>query len=118
MTPRRWLVAGFVLSVLATVYTAFAPLYSSSSSSSDGASSVGTASLIEVNGWGGLIPGLLLVALAFGVWQAKVSPVRWVLLGMFVILVVVGLLTLGIYYVPAAVCLVIGALRTKDPVTP
>lgn len=115
MTDRRWLLAGFLLAVAATAYTAFAPLYDSASKSSDGVATTGTASLVEVNGWGGLIPGLLLTALAFGVWRARVGPVRWVMLGMFLILVLAGLLSLGLFYVPAAICLVVGSLLAKDP---
>lgn len=111
MSARLRLI-GVVLAVIAWVATLTLPLYATSSETvgADGSltSSEGTATLIEVNGWGAAIPGLILVALAVGVWRARLVLVRWVCLGVFLVLTALFLASIGLFFLPAALLLILG----------
>ena len=95
---------GVILAAVAWIATLTLPLYASASS--DG--SQGTATLIEVNGWGGAVPGLLLVTFALGVWLAPHMMVRWLFLALFLALTALGLASIGMFFLPAALALIIG----------
>lgn len=101
---RRIRLAGVVLAVIAWIATLTLPLYATASS--DG--SQGTATLIEVNGWGAAIPGLLLVLFALGVWLAPLMVVRWIFLALFLALTALAMASIGMFFLPAAFALIIG----------
>lgn len=111
MSSRLRLV-GAALAVVAWGLTLFAPLYSTATDTAgaDGSltSTEGTATLIEVNGWGAAIPGLVLVALAVGVWRAPGVLVRWVCLGLFLAITALFLASIGLFFLPAALLLILG----------
>lgn len=111
MSGRLRLV-GVVLAVIAWVATLSLPLYSSSSETAQADGSItsteATATLIEVNGWGAAIPGLILVALAVGVWRAPPVLVRWVCLALFLVLTALFLASIGLFFLPAALLLILG----------
>ncbi|HZA22537.1 MAG TPA: hypothetical protein VFA32_08035 [Dehalococcoidia bacterium] len=78
-----------------------------------------SASLIEANGWGALIPLLVPVALtALGlavVWtwdgqKARNQLLVWVLAAMLVVFCGLAMFSLGIFYLPAALALLASAI--------
>ena len=101
---RRLSLIGVVLAVVAWIATLTLPLYSTESS--DGSS--GTATLIEVNGWGAAVPGLLLVIFALVVWLAPLMMVRWIGLALFLALAALGMASIGMFFLPAALLLSLG----------
>ena len=111
MSARVRLVA-VALAVIAWIATLTLPLYSTSSETvgSDGTSETveGTATLIEVNGWGAAVPGLVLVALAVGVWRARTILPRWICLGLFLALTALLFASIGVFFLPAALLLILG----------
>lgn len=119
--PARLRLIGVVLAVVAWIATLTLPLYATSSETAgpDGSltASEGTATLIEVNGWSAAIPGLILVALAVGVWRAPHLLVRWICLGVLLVLTALFLASIGLFFLPAALLLILGVSfdRGEEP---
>lgn len=111
MSARLRLI-GVALAAIAWVASLTLPLYATSSETAgpDGSltSSEGTATLIEVNGWGAALPGLILVALAVGVWRAPNLLVRWICLAIFLLLTALFFASIGLFFLPAALLLILG----------
>lgn len=118
--PTRLRFFGVISAVIAWIVTVTVPLYATSSDTvtSDGAttSTEGTATLIEVNGWGGAIPGLILVLLSVGVWRAPYVMARWICLGLFLAFTALTMFSIGMFFLPAALLLILGiSLERGDP---
>lgn len=109
---RHVRLAGVVLAVIAWIATLVLPVYSTATEQAgpDGTmtSTEGTATLIEINGWGAAIPGLILVALAVGVWLAPVLVARWICLAVFLVLTALLMASIGLFFFPAAILLILG----------
>ena len=78
-----------------------------------------SASLIEVNGWGVLIPLAVPVVLtAIGLWvaltgdgrRASTKVIMWVAAILLTVFCGLGLISIGIYYLPTALALLIAAI--------
>ena len=109
---RHFRLIGVILAAIAWVLSLILPIYATATETAqpDGTmtASEGTATLIEVNGWGAAIPGLILVALAVGVWRARHMMVRWICLGLFLALTALSMLSIGFLFLPAALFLILG----------
>lgn len=68
-----------------------------------------SASFLEANGRGALVPLGLAVALAVGAWAARPAWARWALVGLFCVGCVLALPSVGLFFLPAALALVVGA---------
>ncbi len=103
---RRWVLAvGVLLDVLAVLVCLVAPLYSG-----DDGSGATTATLLEVNGAGALLPLGLFLALGLGAWLVPWRVPRLVLVLAHAGLTVLALFTIGLFFVPATVALGVGAV--------
>lgn len=108
----RFRLFGVLAAVVAYVVTLTLPLYETATeTSTDGGlvtSESGRTTLIEVNGWGAAVPGLILVLLAVVVWQARYVLLRWIPLGLFLLLTALMMLSIGMFFLPAALLLILG----------
>jgi hypothetical protein len=98
---------GALLSVAGVLVCLVAPLYSSSG---DG-STDGSATLLEVNGPGALVPLGLFLVLAVGAWLVPWRPGRVLLVAGHAGLTLLAMLTIGVFFLPATVVLGVGLLR-------
>lgn len=110
---RHFRLAGVVLAAIAWIATLTLPMYSMATDTADpsstgSTSTEGTATLIEVNGWWAVLPGLLLVLLAVGVWRAPQMMVRWICLALFLLLTALSMASIGLFFLPAALFLILG----------
>ncbi|MDO5504585.1 MAG: hypothetical protein Q4G67_15585 [Actinomycetia bacterium] len=110
---RHFRLAGVVLAAIAWIATLTLPMYSTATDSADpngagGTTTEGMATLIEVNGWWAVLPGLLLVALAVAVWRAPQMMVRWICLALFLLLTALSMASIGLFFLPAALLLILG----------
>lgn len=110
---RHFRLAGVVLAAIAWIATLTLPMYSTATDTADpsstgSTSTEGTATLIEVNGWWAVLPGLLLVLLAVGVWRAPQMMVRWICLALFLLLTALSMASIGLFFLPAALFLILG----------
>lgn len=114
MTRHWWLSGpGALLSVTAAAVCLFVPL-----ADADDGSGVPGATLVEVNGLGVLVPLALFVVLATGAWLAPSRRLRVILSGGHAALTLLALLSIGVFFLPASVVLVGGAVldvRTPAP---
>ena len=112
MTPRVLTRVAFALALVAAVVVAFGPMYTTCEESSiGGVSMCSRASGVDVNGWWILSVGSVPVVLTL---IAVLIPRRGVLIASTVLLwigCVLGLLSIGIFFVPAAIVLTIAAAR-------
>ncbi|MDO5503705.1 MAG: hypothetical protein Q4G67_11070 [Actinomycetia bacterium] len=106
--PARLRLIGVVLALFAWIGSLVAPVYSHSTSTPEGTESAGTATLIEVNGWAAAIPGLIFLALAVGVWRGPNLVARWVCLGVFLFFIAFTMFSIGLFFLPAALLLILG----------
>ena len=86
----------------------FAPLYQVASSDSDGNSSTGTATMLEIVGPWALVLVLIPIAAALAPLVVPVGMQKWVTIAATILFagwVVVGVWTIGGFYAPAFVCL-------------
>ena len=113
----RWVLGlGALLAVLAAGFLLVAPTYDSVSSGGPAGSG---ATLLEVDGPGVLVPLGVAVVLALGAWAAPWTWLRWTLVGLFCAGCVLALLSIGVFFLPAAAALVVGAaLATLRPLRP
>ena len=105
---RTFRLAGVVLAAIAWIASLVLPLYSTSTDRADGTRATGTATLVEVNGWWAVLPGLLLLALSVGVLRAPQMMVRWICLALFLLLTALSLASIGLFFLPAALFLILG----------
>ena len=96
---------GALSAAIAFVITLTVPLFASADSATGQA---GRVTLIEANGWGGVVPGLILTVLAAVVWLARYVLIRWIALAVFLILTALMLASLGLFFLPAALLLMLG----------
>jgi hypothetical protein len=97
---------GALLSGTGALVCLAAPLYAT-----DDGSTAGSATLLEVNGAGALVPVLLLVGLALGAWLVPWRPGRVLLVAGHAGLTLLAMLTIGIFFLPATVVFGVGLLR-------
>lgn len=120
-----WLTVAASLWSAALVGAAFLlPMYGSSSTSSSGAQSSGSSTLVAVNGLGVLIPVGVPLIIAALVWVAlhhkcsrggRVgSYVAWACIAVLFAFCVVALFSIGILVVPVVVLLACAASRTPS----
>lgn len=103
MRARRVLGLGAALSTLATLLCLFAPMYASDDGSGD-------ATLLAVNGAGALVPlGLFLVFAATAAF-APVPAVGVAGVLAHAALTLLALLSIGVFFLPATLALVAGAV--------
>ncbi|NLJ54350.1 MAG: hypothetical protein GX344_09485 [Intrasporangiaceae bacterium] len=109
---RHFRLAGVVLAAIAWIATLILPMYSPAAQTAtpdgSGTTTEVTATLIEVNGWWAVLPGLLLVLLAVGVWRAPQMMVRWICLALFLLLTALSMASIGLFFLPAALFLILG----------
>jgi hypothetical protein len=95
---------GALAGVVGALVCTTAPLY--------GVDGDGSASgtLVEVNGRGALVPVALFVLLGLGGWLAPTRRLRAVLVLGHTVLTVLSLLSIGMFFLPATLLLVSGAV--------
>ncbi|HHU10135.1 MAG TPA: hypothetical protein GXZ60_09000 [Intrasporangiaceae bacterium] len=96
---------GALSAAIAFVITLTVPLFASSDGTTTGAERV---TLIAASGWGAAVPGLILTVLAAVVWLARYVMIRWIALAVFLILTALMLASLGLFFLPAALLLMLG----------
>lgn len=106
MAHRKLLAAGAALDLVAVLVCLVVPLYSG-----DDGSATTTATLLEVNGAGALVPLGLFLGLGLLAWLAPWRSVRLLAVLAHGGLTVLALLTIGVFFLPAALVLAAGALR-------
>jgi hypothetical protein len=116
---KKLVVGAVAWTVLAIPAVLFLPLYTSTSESSDGGTTTTSTdgiSIVDQDGWG-ILPTLLvplvlsLVALAWGQRSRTALVVPALLYDLGVIL---AILSIGIFFAPAAIALTIAALARRD----
>ena len=101
----RWLQGtGALAAVVGALVCTTVPLYGV-----DGADAP-SGTLVEVNGRGALVPVALFVLLALGGWLAPTRRLRAVLVLGHAVLTILSLLSIGMFFVPATLLLVSGAV--------
>jgi hypothetical protein len=79
------------------------------------------ASLIEVNGWwvlGLLSVPVILSVLGFLAVRGRIRGPVWGMAAVLLAFCVVGALSVGLFYLPAVVALIVAAARMRRPVPP
>jgi hypothetical protein len=92
---------------------AVVPAYSSAGASSSGAVSHGSATLVDVNGWGVLlVVSVPLVATAMvgsALWRRgprqDTGVLAWAIAGLLAVFNVLALASIGVFVIPATICL-------------
>jgi hypothetical protein len=112
---RRLALLALVLSIVAAGYLVFAPLYETSTLAGNSAIvSTGRATLLQVNGWTALIPVLIPVLICgVVVYRTRTLPARGapaVGAALLSVLVVLGGFSIGMFYAPSAVTMLLAAL--------
>jgi len=93
-----------VLAVAAGVYMLFAPTYQTATSDSAGNSSTGTATILETSGAWAIVLALIPIAIALAPLVVPPRARRWVTIAAVVLFAgwtIVGVWTIGGFYVPA-----------------
>ena len=108
MAHRRLSTLGAALDLVAVLACLVLPLYSS-----DGSAGSGSATLLAVNGAGVLVPLGLFLGLGLLAWAAPWRPLRLVAAGAHGLLTVLAMLSIGPFFLPAAVVLALGAVRDR-----
>lgn len=115
---NRWTVIAFLAAVLGALIVVFAPLYTGCTSRSGGTEVCGHASAYTVNGsW-------IFVVVSVPVLVALIPVLvrrRWARIVSVVLLwlgCLVGLLSVGIFFVPAALLMTIAAARSPSVIPP
>jgi hypothetical protein len=115
--PFRYSSLSLAYTVCATIVFLFAPLGTSESSGSNQAKHVAHVSLWQLNGWRILVVlGLPVVFAAVPVIRRRSRHVRTLLAASAVLLttyVVLGILTIGLYYAPSAGLMIAAAFRER-----
>ncbi|TDE95834.1 hypothetical protein EXU48_06115 [Occultella glacieicola] len=115
-TPARvWQFVAFGLACAAIVVLLVLPLYSGTRSTPDGTEDI-TATLLEVNGPGALVPMLvpvLLTAVPLLVPSGRLPGVTIACAALLVFLMVLGGATIGLFYAPAAIAAVVALLARR-----
>jgi hypothetical protein len=112
MTTRALSGVAFVLAIAAALFAAFGPTYTSCGSSADRVTTCSHASGFAVNGWWILVVASVPVVLTL---MPLLTARRRVLIACSVLLwigCVLALLSVGIFFVPAAIALTIAAARS------
>ena len=99
--------AGLVIAAL------LAPVYQSLSVSSSGIAANGSATLVDVNGWGALLiagaPLAAAVLAGYGLWRragrAGAGVLAWTVTGLLACFTVLAMATIGVFVVPVTVAL-------------
>jgi hypothetical protein len=106
------------------VIAAFAlPVYQSSGASSSGAFGVGSATLVEVNGWHGLIVAAVPLAAAVVIGCALcrragregAGVLAWIVAGLLIGFTVLGMLSVGVFVLPATIALFVACINHGLP---
>ncbi len=120
MKANRWTVAAFVAAVLGALVAAFAPTYSWCGTSSSGGEACGHATGFAVNGSWILVVVSVPVLVAFVPVLVRRRPARVVSTVLLWIGCVVGLWSVGMFFVPAAILMTIAAQRSvmAPPIPP
>jgi hypothetical protein len=116
--PFRYTSMCLVYTVCASVLFLFAPLGMEESVSSSGAHSQQRVSLLQMNGWKiVLVLGLPVVFAAVPVLLRRSTHLRTLCIAAAVLLCtycVLGLLSVGLYYVPSAALMIAAAATTRN----
>jgi hypothetical protein len=99
--------AGLVIAAL------LAPVYQSLSVSSSGIAASGSATLVDVNGWGALliagVPLAAAVVAGYGLWRRAGRPgagvLAWTVTGLLACFTSLAMATIGLFVVPVTVAL-------------
>jgi len=115
--PWRYSSLSFAYTLCASIVFLFAPLGTSESSGSDHATHVEHVSLWQLNGWRILVLlGLPVLIAAIPVVRRRSPHLRTLLAASAVLLttfVVLGILSIGIYYLPSAGLMIAAAFRER-----
>jgi hypothetical protein len=116
-----WQLASLGLSLLASLLLLVLPVYSSATSSSDGPEVTTTSTLLEVNGPGVLVILAVPVLLMLLPLYARRRARRWVSLACTLVLAagaLLGLASIGLFYLPALVCSVAATTAAMSEAPP
>jgi hypothetical protein len=106
------------------IIAAFAlPVYQSSGASSSGAFAVGSATLVAVNGWHALIVAaapltaavLIAWALLRRAGREGAGVLAWIVAGLLIGFTLLGMLTVGVFVLPATIALVVACISHGLP---
>ncbi len=118
---RSVLLGALLLAVCASVFMLFAPSYQTATSDSAGNSSTGTATILDVVGPWAIVLAIVPVAIALAPLVAGQRAQQIATIAAAALLVawsIAGSWTIGMYYVPAVLCLLVAAFvppRTGAP---
>ncbi|NHA67357.1 hypothetical protein [Phycicoccus flavus] len=109
----RWVMGvGVLLALAAAVLLLRLPMYDVAAGGTVGGvvtDSARRATMVEVEGLSVLPPMLLPVLVALVAWASPWTWLRWTLVALLALFCLLGLLTVGLFYLPAAVALAAGA---------
>jgi hypothetical protein len=99
------------------------PAYQSSGASSSGASAVGSATLVAVNGWHALIVAAAPLTAAVLTGSALLrragregaGVLAWIVVGLLIGFTVLGMLSVGVFVLPATIALVVACINHGLP---
>ena len=111
---------------VALIVAAFAlPVYDSDSSSSSGGTSLGSDTLVGVNGLSAAaalaVPLLVTLAVGCALWLGShrwALPVAWTLTGLLAAANLLAMLSVGVFVLPVTAALVLACARSRPPALP
>jgi hypothetical protein len=115
---NRWAVAAFMAATLGALVAAFAPTYSGCGSTPSGGETCGHATSFAVNGTWVLVVVSVPVMVAFVPVLVRRRPARVVSAVLLWIGCVVGMWSVGMFFVPAAILMTIAAQRLPAVASP
>ncbi len=115
---NRLTVAAFMAATLGALVAAFAPTYSGCGTTSSGGEFCGHATAFAVNGAWVLVVVSVPVLVAFVPVLVRLRPARIASAVLLWIGCVLGMLSVGMFFVPAAILMTVAAARRPSAVTP
>jgi hypothetical protein len=115
---NRWTVAAFMAATLGALVAAFAPTYSGCATTPSGGEVCGHETSFAVNGAWVLVVVSVPVLVAFVAVLVRRRPTRVVSAVLLWIGCVVGMWSVGMFFVPAAILMTIAAQRSSAVASP
>ena len=115
---NRWTVAAFMAATLGALVAAFAPTYSGCATTPSGGEVCGHETSFAVNGAWVLVVVSVPVLVAFVPVLVRRRPARIVSAVLLWIGCVLGALSVGMFFVPAAILMTVAATRRPSLVVP
>ena len=116
---RTALVIALVWGVLLVAAALLVPVYSSTAVSSSGTVTTGSATLVGVNGWTGLLvasaPLAGTLVAGYALWRRadrdSAGVLAWAVAGLLAFLTVAGILSIGVFVLPVTAALIFACLK-------